>query len=50
MTGLQGVNLGVPGATTFEALDSMLPDGLRYTPSAAVVCLDRQQSISYVPQ
>lgn len=51
MTDLQGINLGVPGATTFEALDSMLPDGLLYHPSAAVVCLDLNSSlISYVPR
>ena len=30
----EGMNLGVPGATTFEALDSMLPDALPYQPKA----------------
>ena len=51
MTESQGVNLGLPGATTFEALDSMLPDGLQYNPSAAVVCLDLNSSlISYIPR
>ena len=51
MSNWQGLNAGVPGATTFEALDSMLPDGLPYKPSASVVCLDLNSSlISYVPR
>ena len=51
MSGWQGLNAGVPGATTFEAIDSMMPDGLPYKPSASVVCLDLNSSlISYVPR
>jgi hypothetical protein len=47
----EGMNLGVPGATTFEALDSMLPDSLPYKPAASVVCLDLNSSlISYLPR
>ena len=45
----ESMNLGVPGATTFEALDSMLPDLLPYKPEAAVICLDINSSLfSYV--
>lgn len=45
----ESMNLGVPGATTFEALDSMLPDLLPYEPEAAVVCLDINSSLySYI--
>ena len=51
MSDWQGINLGVPGATTFEALDSMVPDGSQYKASAAVVCLDLNSSlISYLPR
>lgn len=51
MSDWQGINLGVPGATTFEALDSMVPDGIQYNASAAVVCLDLNSSlISYLPR
>ena len=47
----QSLNLGVPGATTFEALDSLVPDALNYEPFAAVVCLDINSSlIGYVPR
>jgi hypothetical protein len=47
----EGMNLGIPGATAFEALDSMLPDSLPYKPTASVVCLDLNSSlISYLPR
>jgi len=47
----ESMNLGVPGATTFEALDSMLPDALHYKPEVSVVCLDLNSSlISFVPR
>ena len=50
-SGWQGMNLGIPGATPFEALDSMVPDVLPYKPFAAVVCLDINSSLmSYIPR
>ena len=41
----EGMNLGIPGATTFEALDSMLPDALEFSPQAVVLCLDLNSSL-----
>ncbi len=51
MSDWQSLNLGIPGATTFEALDSMVPDAIAYNPSASVVCLDINSSlIGYIPR
>ncbi len=51
MSDWQGLNLGIPGATTFEALDSMVPDAIAYSPSASVVCLDINSSLlGYIPR
>ena len=51
MSDWQGLNAGFQEPLHFEALDSMLPDGLPYKPSASVVCLDLNSSlISYVPK
>jgi lysophospholipase L1-like esterase len=51
MSDWQGLNLGIPGATTFEALDSMVPDAITHNPSASVVCLDLNSSlIGYIPR
>ena len=45
----EGMNLGLPGATSFEGLDSMVPDALQFNPKAAVICLDINRSLmSYV--
>ena len=45
----EGMNLGLPGATSFEGLDSMVPDALQFNPKAAVICLDINSSLmSYV--
>jgi lysophospholipase L1-like esterase len=47
----EGMNLGIPGATTFEGLNSLIPDALPYQPTASVVCLDLNSSlISYLPR
>ncbi|MEC7985222.1 MAG: GDSL-type esterase/lipase family protein [Myxococcota bacterium] len=49
MSNWEGMNVGLPGATTFEALDSLVPDALPYQPQASVVCLDLNSSLlSYV--
>jgi hypothetical protein len=45
----EALNMGKPGATPVEALDSMLPDALAYHPQAAVFFLDINSSTkSYV--
>lgn len=45
----EALNMGKPGATPVEALDSMLPDALRHRPQAAVLFLDINSSTkSYV--